>query len=157
MLVACPITLREGNAFIARHHRHRKPARGCKFVAAAVDTRRQVYCGVAIVGRPNSRVIQQREPLTCEITRLCTDGTRNACSFLCGMVRRVAFVLGYRRVITYTRTDEPGVSLRAAGYSLECNEEGSPVIHKSRSWSCPSRPRTDPADDVDKYLWEACV
>lgn len=148
--MACPITLREANAFVAKHHRHHKPARGCKFVVAVVDAVRRVYCGVAVVGRPVSRVIQAREPLTCEIVRVCTDGTRNACSFLYGRCRKVAFALGYRKVITYTLPEEGGVSLRAAGFQLEATVDGG-------SWSCPSRPRVDSAPTGEKWRWVACA
>jgi hypothetical protein len=70
--------------------------------------------GVAIVGRPVGRGLQDGR--TVEITRVATDGTRNACSFLYGRCRRAAAALGYRRVITYTRQDESGASPRAAGF-----------------------------------------
>ncbi|MFR8331722.1 MAG: XF1762 family protein [Oscillospiraceae bacterium] len=38
--------------------------------------------GVAIVGRPVSRYLDDGRTL--EVNRLCTDGTKNACSFLYG-------------------------------------------------------------------------
>lgn len=113
ILAACPINLREANAFVSRHHRHNKPVRGCKFVTAVVDAKRAAYCGVAIVGRPVSREIQEREPLTCEIRRVCTDGTHNACSFLYARCRKAAFAIGYSRVITYTLPEDGGASRRA--------------------------------------------
>ena len=56
--------------------------------------------------------------MTLEVTRLCTDGTKNACSFLYGKAARAAFALGYRRIGTYTLPDEGGASLRAAGWKL---------------------------------------
>ena len=42
--------------------------------------------GVAIVGRPVSRYLDNG--LTLEVNRLCTDGTKNACSFLYGAAAR---------------------------------------------------------------------
>src|ERR1035441_8056475 len=72
--------------------------------------------GVAIVGRPVARRLDDGETL--EVTRLCTDGTPNACSFLYGACRRAAFALGYGRIGTYTLQDEGGASLRAAGWTL---------------------------------------
>lgn len=77
MLELVPITLKEANAFVERHHRHHKPVVGHKFSIAASDGEKIV--GVAIVGRPVSRYLDNG--LTLEVNRLCTDGTRNACSF----------------------------------------------------------------------------
>lgn len=58
--------------------------------------------GVAIVGRPVSRYLD--DGLTLEVNRLCTDGTKNACSFLYGAAARAAKVLGYHRIVTYSFT-----------------------------------------------------
>lgn len=70
--------------------------------------------GVAIVGRPVSRYLD--DGLTLEVNRLCTDGTKNACSFLYGAAARAAKVLGYHRIVTYILDTESGVSLRASGW-----------------------------------------
>lgn len=53
---------------------------------------------------------------TLEVNRLCTDGTKNACSFLYAAAARAARAMGYQRIITYTLDTEGGVSLRAAGW-----------------------------------------
>lgn len=91
-----PISLKEANFFVARHHRHHKPVIGHKFsVAAAVDGE---IVGVAIVGRPVSRYLDDR--WTLEVNRLCTDGTRNACSFLYAACWRCARNMGYKKLIT---------------------------------------------------------
>ena len=74
------IELKDANAFVAKHHRHHKPVTGHRFSIAAYDGDK--LCGVAIVGRPVARNIDQQN--TVEVLRLCTDGTRNACSFLYG-------------------------------------------------------------------------
>ena len=71
--------------------------------------------GVAITGRPVSRYLD--DGLTLEVNRLCTDGTRNACSFLYGAAARAAKAMGYRKIITYILDTEDGASLRAAGWS----------------------------------------
>jgi hypothetical protein len=84
---------------------------------------------------------------TLEVTRLCTDGTANACSFLYGAARRAAFALGYRRLGTYLLASENGASVRAAGWRMVGEVKG-------RSWSCPSRPREDKHPTVDKHLYE---
>lgn len=71
--------------------------------------------GVVITGRPVSRYLD--DGLTLEVNRLCTDGTRNACSFLYGAAARVAKAMGYHKIITYILDTEDGTSLRAAGWS----------------------------------------
>ncbi|MFH7191491.1 XF1762 family protein, partial [Klebsiella pneumoniae] len=84
------------------------------------------------VGRPVARGCDDGRTL--EVTRLCTDGTRNACSFLYGRAAKAAFALGFSRIGTYIRADEPGASLYAANWRLVGETKG-------RSWDCASRPR----------------
>lgn len=91
-------------------------------------------CGVAICGQPIARKLD--DGLTVEIRRVCTDGTYNACSILYGACARIARDMGYKRVITYTLVSEPGISLRASGFS-NCGEAGG------GSWNVPSRPRIE--------------
>ncbi len=50
---------------------------------------------------------------TLEVLRVATDGTRNACSFLYSRVFRIARLIGYQRVITYTLAEESGISAGA--------------------------------------------
>jgi hypothetical protein len=143
MLCLAPITLRQANAFVQRFHRHHPPVVGHKFSIAAVKG--DAVVGVAIVGRPVSRI--RDDGLTLEVTRLCTDGTRNACSFLYGGAARAAFALGYRRIGTYTLPDEGGASLRGSGWKLIGERGGG-------HWSRPSRPRTATRSTEPKLLWE---
>lgn len=110
-----PTTLRAANDFVAAHHRHHRPVRGCVSVVSVVDGRGKVR-GVAILGRPLARALQ--DGATCEVLRVCTDGAENACSMLYGALARAAKALGYRRILTYTLTSEPGASLRASGFTL---------------------------------------
>src|SRR5262245_60990609 len=98
MLTVVPMTLRQASEFIRCYHRHHKPSRGHKFSVGAFDG--QNIVGVAVVGRPVSRVLD--DGLTAEVLRLCTDGTRNACSLLYGACRRAVFAMGYKRLLTYT-------------------------------------------------------
>jgi hypothetical protein len=140
-----PVSLAEARAFVTDHHRHNGPPVGHKFsigVAAG-----QTLVGVAIVGRPVSRVIQA-EGGTLEVTRVCTDGTDNACSMLYGACRRAAFALGYDRLITYTQDDEGGASLRAAGYRVLAQR---PI---RAGWDAPSRPRDAAYLRSARTLWE---
>lgn len=107
-----PITLRAANEFIREKHRHNGPTAGHKFSVAAYDG--ETLVGVGIVGRPVARRLD--DGLTAEILRVCTDGTRNACSILYGACSRCAKEMGYKRVVTYTLVSEPGSSLKAAGF-----------------------------------------
>lgn len=138
-----PITLAEANAFVHLHHRHHKPVIGHKFSLAAWVQKK--LCGVVIVGRPVARM--RDDGLTMEVTRLCSDGTKNVCSFLYGAAARAAFALGYKRVGTYILKSENGISLKASGWHLIGEVKG-------RSWSCQSRPRMDNHPLEDKLLFE---
>ena len=116
-----PVTHKEANEFVARLHRHNKPTLGYRFCVGCADTELR---GVSIVGHPVARHLD--DGLTVEIRRVCTDGTRNACSMLYGASRRVAKELGYSRVITYTLPEEGGASLRASGFILDSERSGGP-------------------------------
>jgi hypothetical protein len=131
-LSVCTVSLAEANAYVRLHHRHHKPVVGHKFSIGAVLSDELV--GVVIVGRPVSRM--RDDGRTLEVTRLCTDGARNACSFLYGAAARACFALGYSKIGTYILATEDGASLRASGWRLIGSTPG-------RSWSVPSRPRTD--------------
>jgi len=137
------IDLDEANAFVREHHRHHKPVVGHLFSIGAVMGDKIV--GVAIVGRPVAR--RRDDGITAEVTRLCTDGTKNACSFLYGACARAAFALGFKRIGTYILATEPGTSLTATGWRLIGGTPG-------RSWSVPSRPRVDTHPLQKKLLFE---
>lgn len=138
------VTLEEANAFVAAHHRHHPPVRGHLFSIGAASGDKLV--GVAIVGRPVSR--RRDDGTTAEVTRLCTDGTRNACSFLYARAARAAFALGFERIGTYTMPEEGGASLRGAGWKLIGER-------RSGEWSSPSRPRQPMRSPTSrKLLWE---
>jgi len=127
---AVPITLRAANEYVRLHHRHNAPVTGCRFaVGCEVDGR---LVGVAIAGRPVARRLDDGRTL--EILRVCTDGTANACSFLYGRIARIARLLGYAKIITYTLEKECGSSLKAVGAKITGRVE-------PQEWSVPSRPR----------------
>lgn len=106
-----PITLKQANSFVTANHRHHSSVAGCKFALGLTDGE---LIGVAICGRPVSRFLD--DGLTLEVNRLCTDGTRNACSMLYGACIRVAKAMGYKKVITYTLESENGASLKASNF-----------------------------------------
>ena len=140
-----PVDYRTAALFVASWHRHRPPA-GHKFSVGVADDD-DVLVAVAMVGRPVARVFD--DGLTLEVNRTATDGTRNANSMLYGAAARATFALGYRRLVTYTRGDETGATMRAAGWKV--------VAERPRrdSWDTPSRPRGANADLIPRTLWEA--
>lgn len=110
-----PITFKTACEFIATYHRHHSPTVGCKFCIGLFDG--EIMVGCAVCGRPVSRYLD--DGLTCEINRLCTDGTKNACSMLYGACCRVAKAMGYKKIITYILASEPGTSLKASNFKCE--------------------------------------
>lgn len=138
-----PIFRDEAFQFIKEHHRHHRPSPGSVFqLAAAMNC---VIVGVVIVGRPVSRELQ--DGFTLEVVRLCTDGSKNTCSFLYAAAWRTTKALGYRRLITYILNTEPGTSLKATGWKCLGERGGG-------SWNCESRPRVDTHPLQLKILFE---
>jgi hypothetical protein len=146
VLELTPTTLKEANAFVSLHHRNHRPVIGHKFSIAVSDTVDNMVVGVCIVGRPVSRHLDTG--WTLEVTRCCTDGTRNACSMLYGAAWRAAKALGYKKLITYTLAEEGGASLRASGWKCIGEAGGG-------NWNCKSRPRVDSEHQQMKLRWEA--
>lgn len=114
-----PINYKDACEFIKKYHRHHLPPQGWKF-------------GIG---------------LTLEVTRCCTDGTKNACSKLYAAAWRAARAMWYQRLITYILSSEPGTSLTAAGFKILYETKG-------HSWDHPSRKRTNNYPLDDKKLWE---
>lgn len=138
-----PVTLEEANAFVRQHHRHHDARLGHRFSIGATDGKRLV--GVAIVGRPVARRLDQR--LVVEVNRCCTDGTRNACSFLYGAAARAAQNMGFAAILTYTLDEEGGASLRALGWW------GEPAPGLARTWTTPSDARRVGGIAKPKWRW----
>ena len=115
-----PITLRKANEIVTQWHRHHKPSRGHKFSIGLIKD--DVFIGIAICGRPVSRASD--DGFTLEVSRLCTDGTPNACSKLYGACSRIAKEMGYAKIQTYILEDEPGISLKASGWTMEAITAG---------------------------------
>jgi hypothetical protein len=131
-LAIVPIHFKQACQFIEEHHRHHKPPQGYKYAISIHDS--QQIVGVAMVGRPVSRHLD--DGFTLELTRLCSDGTKNVCSMLCGACWRAGKAMGYHQMITYILDSEKGTSLVAAGWICQGSAGG-------KSWNVPSRPRID--------------
>ena len=115
-----PLTLAEARRYVADHHRHNEPPVGHRFSIGL--SRDGALVGVVIAGHPVAR--KADDGRTIELVRLTTEGDRNACSRLYSAACRAAFAMGYRKVITYTLEEEPGSSLRAAGFIQDGLTEG---------------------------------
>ena len=114
-----PLTLAQANSLVASLHRHHKPVVGHRFsIGAEADGK---LVGAAIVGRPvaGNRMVGNAQYMTAEVTRLVTDGTKNACSILYAAAARTAREMGFDSIQTYTLEQESGTSLRAAGWTLD--------------------------------------
>lgn len=138
-----PVTLTEAHRLVARWHRHHRPAQGGLFAVGAAQDGEVV--AVAVIGRPVARTLQ--DGYTAEVTRLASDGTRNACSMLYRAAWRACRALGYRRLVTYTLATESGASLRGAAFREVGRTGGG-------SWSRVSRPRLDKHPLPEKVRWE---
>ncbi len=138
-----PITLSEANIFVKEYHRHHQPVPGCKFCIGVSDGSKIV--GVAIVGRPVARHLD--DGWTLEVTRTCTDGTKNANSMLYGACQRATFSLGYKKLITYTLPEEGGASLKGSNWKCIGKTGGG-------SWNRKTRPRVDRHPLQQKLRWE---
>lgn len=138
-----PFTLHKTNALISEWHRHHQPVRGCRFTLACLHEEQIV--GAVVVGRPVSREVDQ--DMVAEVTRLVTNGTENACSFLYGAAARVSKQMGFEYIQTYILDSELGTSLKASGWVFD-------GMTKGRDWNVLNRGgrRTD-QPMVDKQRW----
>ena len=142
------IAFRDARRFIDRHHAHLPAPTGWRFGQGLWNG--PDLLGVVTVGQPLARAFDRHQVV--EVTRLCVRRDRpdalkwNACSALYGWAAREAQLRGFRRIITYTRDDENGASLRGAGWTREARAGG-------RSWNWRGRPRTDYARPVPRWRW----
>ena len=117
------MTIAEANLFVKNFHRHNKPVQGAKFAIGASDGDRLV--GVAIVGRPVSRMLDNGA--TAEVTRCCVldDAPKGTPSFLYSRCWKAWSALGGDRLITYTLQSESGASLKGAGWKVIAHSPGA--------------------------------
>ena len=150
MLRIVPITLREANDFVEAHHRHsaRTSNDGGKY--AIGPRHHDQLVGVAIVGRPIARMLQDGG--TAELLRLCTspEAPKGSGSKLYSRAKRIWQLMGGVRFVTYTLTSEGGETMRGVGFS---DDQAVPV--PAAKWSRPSRERKSrPIEALDKQRWE---
>lgn len=143
-----PISFRDACAFVARHHAHCKPPMTWRWGSALFNGCSLV--GVVMVGNPVAPALMHRgvvevNRLTVrrDLPRMLRDG---ACSKFYAESAGIAERKGFARIISYTRSDEDGTSLRAAGWTCDGRVRG-------RSWHSVRRQRSNDNALVDKYRW----
>lgn len=147
--MAIPMSTAEANQFVASFHRHNKPVQGAKFAIGATHSDRLV--GVAIVGRPVSRRLD--DGVTAEITRCCVSGDapKGACSFLYSRCWRAWAAMGGQRMVTYTLDTESGSSLRGAGFRVVGQ---SPAWKPGTGWTTRPGREWQPVHGQGRLRWE---
>lgn len=153
MIELRPITRDDAGEVLRRWHRHHKRVQGHRFAIAAYSGDELV--GVVIVGNPKAKALN--DGTTFEVTRLCTNGHRNAASRLLGAAWKAAKAMGVRRMVSYLRSDEEGVCYRAAGWTVAADVQG-------REWDkytdSARRQKTLPGiiepttEVIDRQRWE---
>lgn len=140
-----PVGLREANLVVERLHRRLGRVQGHKFAIGLRRVVDQELDGVAIAARPVARHLD--DGLTAEVRRVAVDPTvTNGCTKLLGAIARSASAMGYRRLVTYTSSDEGGASLFAAGWD--------PIGHSPGGhWGSSKRPRDAGPEDGRKVVW----
>jgi len=110
--------------------------------------------GVAIVGRPTARMLDNGERL--QVLRVASlegdasaNGHKGINSMLYAACARAAFAMGATDLWTYIHDDESGVSLKAAGWIED------PVTTEGGEWSRPSRRRAKTVEAGKKVRWFA--
>jgi hypothetical protein len=141
-----PLTLKQANEAVSKLHRHHKPAQGHRFSLGVFDG--EELRGACIVGRPVARGCDPW--LTAEVTRLVTDGTKNACSILYAASARAAQAMGFDKIQTYILEEEPGTSLKASGWLFAAKTAGGDWNH-SKAYA--GKRRTD-QPMTPKQRWE---
>lgn len=140
--------LAEANEFVANFHRHNNPVVGARFSVGVSDG--SELWGVAICGRPVSRMLQDKS--TAEVTRCCVreGAPRGACSFLYNSLWRAWRELGGQRLITYTLQSESGASLRGAGWHIVAELAGN----TGKAWQNRPGREWQPVVGQAKLRWE---
>lgn len=137
-----PYPIKHAVRFVVQTHR-RLPHGHHRMWALALWVDGQLR-GVALVGGPKARklgVDQGEEPYAppydlLEVVRVAVEeGVPNGCSKLYGACSRAGRDMGAIDMITYTDADEPGTSLRAAGWIPDAGLFGGGQADR------PSRPR----------------
>lgn len=145
-MIIRPIHIDDASEFVRLYHRHNLPDNKGKFAISCWVGDEMV--GVAIGGRPRSR--HHDNGKTFEVYRVCTNGHRNATSFLYNRMKRIAQLMGYEKFITYTLQSESGASLRAVGGVIVRD------VNHQRDWNDYKnvKRKKNSVSKQLKFLWE---
>ena len=145
-LRVAPWTIKQAKAWVAKVHRHLKRVQGGLWAVALL--RGHDVLGCAIVGNPARVWTGAPEHVLAVLRVAVVEGVPNGCSKLYGACSRASRAMGASDLVTYTLPDEPGTSLRAAGWvdaGLTAGGEHSRL----------SRPRRPAVDARPKRRWFA--
>jgi hypothetical protein len=140
-----PISLKSANEFVKKFHRHNgcTAGNGGKFAISLYYNNEMI--GVAIAGRPIARELNDDESL--EILRVCVlEGYSNGCSMLYGRCAKIAKLMGYKKIYTYSLKTESQSSLKAIG--------AKPFPVKGHSWNNRPNRQIQMISLLDKWRWE---
>lgn len=101
---------------------------------------------MAIVGHPAR--VWMTDGVLAVLRVAVIDGVPNGCSKLLGACAAAAKAMGATDLVTYTLADEPGTSLRAAGWVEAGQTDGGEHTR-------PNRPRAPAVDARPKRRWFA--
>jgi len=147
-----PAELTEANTWIEEVHSHHPKVTGHKFSLRC--ERDGEVMGFVVVGRTSPRSLHNGG-LTLEVTRLCTDGEKNAGSKLLGAVARATGAMGYELLISYLQDGEAGTCFKAAGWI----QVSLPRKRRQAEWSRRGRQlrldgTTKQPPDTPRARWE---
>lgn len=149
MIYAVPMTISEAKNFVDNFHRHNKAPQGGLFAVGASNGDQLI--GVAIVGRPIARGLDNGK--TAEVVRCCVveDSPKGTCSFLYSRCWKACKALGWEKLVTYTLKSESGASLRGCGWRVVA--ELNP--RRPEEWQSRFGREWQPVVGQAKLRWEA--
>lgn len=142
-----PWTVKRAKAFISSVHRRLGDRQPPSYLWALRLERDGVVVGCAVCGKL-ARGFEGRDILTISRVAVC-EGTDCGCSRLYGACARTGRAMGARGMVTYTHSDESGVSLVAAGWIRD------DLRAADCDWGRDGRQRELPIDGVAKVRWWA--
>lgn len=144
MMIVRPCTVKRAIKFVAAVHRRLPKIQGAMWAVRVL--RDGEIVGVACVGNPARELME--DGVLCVLRVAVIEGNPNACSMLYGACSRAARDMGATDCVTYTHLDEPGTSLRAAGWIDGGETEGG-------EWGREDRPRQLALYPDPKHRWWA--
>ena len=143
-----PLSLKEANEFVAKHHRHNKKTTGHKWSIGAIFEDELV--GVIIVGRPVARKLDNR--FTLEVNRNCVldNAPKGTCSFLYAKAIKIWQSMGGKKLITYTLKTESGSSLKAVNFKKEITVQ---TFKKNTGWTNRTNRIWQEVQSIPRIRW----